>query len=173
MAFPLWLWGGTCNFARDPSTTSPTSSKGRRLPTSKELFEFGVPRSGTQPSPACFPKAPKSKKGRAFEGRNFSFILRKYALWAVPPYQKTLPNHRVSWAFAKRTENFQPHGQSQFIVALGSWKPLAPRALAFWLPSLVQLGGPGSPMGPQGGGRTSIKIYLIRIMTGQSDPECN
>ena len=48
MAFPLWLWGGgTCNFARDPSTTSPTSSKGRRLPTSKELFEFGLPRSGT------------------------------------------------------------------------------------------------------------------------------
>ncbi len=43
MAFPLWLWGGTCNFARDPPTTSPTSSKGRRLPTSEELFEFGVP----------------------------------------------------------------------------------------------------------------------------------
>ena len=50
---------------------------------------------------------------------------------------------------------------------------LARRFLAFWLASLVQLGGPGSPMRAQGEGEASMKIYLIRILTGQSDPECN
>ena len=143
-------------------------------PTSKELFEFGVPRPGPYITlTSLLPKGPQTQKRPRFERKKLFFILKKYALCAVPPYQKNLPNHRVSWVFVKRTENFQSHGQSQFIVALGSCKPLAPWFLAFWLPSLVQLGGPGSPMGPQGGGRTSIKIYLIRIMTGQSDPECN
>ena len=51
--------------------------------------------------------------------------------------------------------------------------PLARRLLAFWLASLVQLGGPGNPMRAQGEGEASMKIYLIRILTGQSDPECN
>ena len=55
-------------------------------------------------------------------------------------------------------------------LALGSlWLAV----LAFWLASLVQLGGPGNPVRAQGEGEASMKIYLIRILTGQSDPECN
>ena len=43
MAFPLWLWGALAILLATPQLLPPTLSKGRRLPTSEELFEFGVP----------------------------------------------------------------------------------------------------------------------------------